>query len=218
MNGVIREVRRRLGRLRHEVMHGRADRQLAQASDAARRGWIAQAATDLPSLPVPVDVSAEVHTLCGEGPFEMGLWASWSLMRFLPPARRVVHSDGSLSAQSCARWAALIPGVRMLERDAGLVRMADHLAAYPKVLEWTRQYHFGFKLGGLHALVEAPRLIDIRWGHEDAPMITLVGSCEASGRTSPSNLSKTSATSDLSLSFKQCMNSRIPSVFFKSQA
>ncbi|MBM9593922.1 hypothetical protein [Roseitranquillus sediminis] len=157
----VQEMRRRLGRARDRLLHGRRNRRLAEAAVAARTGWIVEAARALTPLPEPAEVEAEVHTLCGEGQAAMGIWAGWSMMRFLPRARLVLHSDGTLTAETIALWRRLMPGTRVLSPEESEAAVAARLAAFPHVLDWTRRYHFGSKLGAFYAAAETPRLVDM---------------------------------------------------------
>lgn len=164
----LREIRRRLGAFRHQVLHGRRDRRLQAQAEAMQKDWVGDAAAALPALPEPVEVLAEIHMLCGEKQAPMGLWASWGLMRFLPETRFVLHSDGSITPQTAARWQAMLPGMRLISQAEGLVAVSDRLAEFPHVVNWTQTYHFGFKLGGLHSQVEAPKVVDL-----DSDVLTL---------------------------------------------
>ena len=157
----LRDLRRTLGRAREELLHGRRNRRLAAAAEEARTGWVAEATRQLAPLPAPGEVAVEVHSLCGERQADMGIWASWSLLRFLPRARLVVHSDGTLTESTVALWRRAVPGMRLVEPAESDAAMADRLSAHPRVLEWSRRYHFGRKLGGCYATLGAPRLIDM---------------------------------------------------------
>ena len=156
-----REIKRQIGALRDKALYGIRDQRLKVASEAARVGWIAEAVQELRPLPEPKNVTAEVHTLCGEDQANMGIWASWSVMRYLSDARFVVHSDGTLSQRTIDLWQRLVPGTRVFSRDAGLAALETRLANFPHVLNWTRDYHFGAKLGGIHALAKAPQILDM---------------------------------------------------------
>jgi hypothetical protein len=82
-------------------------------------------------------------------------------MRFLPQARFVLHSDGSLSEETVAVWKSILPGMRVVDPEAGETAMSEQLADSPHVLRWSRDYHFGPKIGSIHCLADAPRIIDM---------------------------------------------------------
>jgi hypothetical protein len=99
--------------------------------------------------------------MCGEGQALMGIWASYSLMRFLADARLVVHSDGTLTRATVERWSRAVPGLRIVTRDEGARATAARLAGFPKVLDWSTTYHFGAKLGPFYSVGATERLIDM---------------------------------------------------------
>ncbi len=159
---MMSRLRKRLGALRTALVHGRSNRRLAEAAAIQRADWMDATAWTLPSLPpAPQTAAVEVHSLCGAGQVGMGLWSSWSLMRFLPAARFVLHSDGSLTPDMIARWQAILPGMRVVTADDSLAAMEIRLAQFPRVLAWSKSYHFGFKLGGLHCSAGALKIIDM---------------------------------------------------------
>ena len=157
----LRDLRRTLGRVRDSVLYGRRDRRLAAAADAARTGWIATATERLAPLPPPSGAAVEMHTLCGEKQATMGIWSSWSLLRFLPQGRLVVHSDGSLTEPTVELWRRAVPGLRLVGPEESDAAMAARLGAFPRVLDWSRRYHFGRKLGGFYSTTATPRQAEI---------------------------------------------------------
>lgn len=162
---MLSKLRKRAGAWRSALVDGPTNRRLAEQAQRQRAAWIDAAAWDLPPLQpapaAPADVAVEVHSLCGEAQVSMGLWASWSLLRFLPDARFVLHSDGSLTPDTITRWRTILPGMRVLDRPESLATMERELADFPRVLAWSRAYHFGFKLGGVQCSVAAPKLIEL---------------------------------------------------------
>lgn len=154
--------KKRLARLRDALIHGPRDRRLAAQAARLRADWIDAAARRLPPLrEAPPAPQIEVHSFSGEDQAVMGLFASWSLMRFLPEARFVLHSDGSLTSGTIAVWTAMLPGMRVIDPAAGAAAMAEQLADMPHVRRWCREYHFGPKLGSVHCLAEAPRIVEM---------------------------------------------------------
>jgi hypothetical protein len=159
---ILSRYKKRLARLRDALLHGRHDRRLAARATSLRADWIDDAARRLPPLrEAPDHPSLEVHSFSGEGQAVMGLFSSWSLMRFLPHARFVLHSDGSLTPETIATWTAMLPGMRVIEPAAGAAAMVEQLADMPHVQRWCREYHFGPKLGSVHCLAEAPRIVEM---------------------------------------------------------
>jgi hypothetical protein len=74
---------------------------------------------ELPKLACDATSRIEIHMLCGERQADMGIWASWSLLRFLRPSQLWVHSDGTLTGGGMERWEAVIAGVRFVDPDVG---------------------------------------------------------------------------------------------------
>jgi hypothetical protein len=105
--------------------------------------------------------SVEVHTTCGEAQSGMGLWSSWSLMRFLPDARLVVHSDGSLTPDTIDVWSSMAPGAKFVSREENLDRMQQRFAAFPRIRAWSETYHFGMKIGGIYSVAESETVFEI---------------------------------------------------------
>jgi hypothetical protein len=157
---MLRELRRWGGRVRDSLLYGRRNRRLAAEAAAMRGGWIEAAADALPPLPDAGPATVEVHTMCGTGQVLMGIWSSYSLMRFLPGARLVVHDDGTLARADVERWRRAIPGLAVIAPEAARAATAAHLARFPHVRDWSLAYHFGPKLGGFQAALRSDRLID----------------------------------------------------------
>ena len=159
---LLRSLRRQLGKTRDQLLHGRRDRRMAAEAAALRDGWAAEAMRALPPLPDPgSSPRIEVHTLCGEAQSAMGIWSTWSLIRFLPGTRLIVHSDGSLSPETAALWREKLPGLRVVETAESDAAMEERLATFGHILDWSRRYHFGRKIGGYYSIARAPRLVEV---------------------------------------------------------
>ena len=96
----------------------------------------------LESLP-PVDASAsagldlEVHMLCGEKTSDMGMWSSWSLMRFIPQAMFYLHSDGTLSDRTIGRWQRILPRMVVVGLDeANALVQSAWGGRFPHLKRW----------------------------------------------------------------------------------
>jgi hypothetical protein len=149
---MLRDVRRWGGRVRDSLLYGRENRRLAEAAAAMRAGWIEAAADALPPLPDAGPATVEVHTLCGTGQVPMGVWSSYSLMRFLPGARLVVHDDGTLTRADVERWRRPVPRLRVIPREEGRAAAAAHLVRFPHARDWSLAHRVGAKLGGFKTL------------------------------------------------------------------
>jgi hypothetical protein len=154
-------IRKVAGRLRDQSLHGRRFAELARKSQAARQGWIAAAALSLPPLPRVSAPKSEAHILCSTDHHEMGIWAAWSLLRYLPQTRLVLHLDGAIPAGAAQQWSRLFPDARILTRRESLVLVDGRLANFGAVRRWTAAYYCGLKLGGFHAAALTDRLIEL---------------------------------------------------------
>jgi len=157
----LQTVRRLLGRGKQELLHGASNRRLASDAKRIRETWSKKAIDELPSLPKPHSTFIEVNTMCGNSQFDMGIWASWSLMRFLPEARLIVHSDGTLSEDRICMWKKMLPGTQVRTRETSLAQLSEILSRFRHVNNWTESYHFGLKLGAFHGLGEGRVVVDL---------------------------------------------------------
>jgi hypothetical protein len=102
------------------------------------RGYYSAALSDLPPIAGdgPGD-AIDVHMLCGEGSSDMGMWSSWSLLRFLPRARFYVHCDGTLKPSTVEQWRELIPDLHYISSADADRRVQEVLAqSCPQLLAW----------------------------------------------------------------------------------
>ncbi len=149
-----REFRRRAGNFRDKLLYGRERKQLARAAEHARQGWILQAQGQLPQTATDAPDGTQMLVLSGEAQSQMGLWSSWSLMRFFPKGTLVLVDDGTLRPQTVARWRALIGNFRYVSADDGRAAMERHLAQFPKLASWSAQYFCGAKLGVFQSVMQ----------------------------------------------------------------
>lgn len=140
--------------LRDRILYGRERKQLAQDAEIARTGWIAQAQSKLPQVAAGAPDGTQLLTLSGERQAQMGLWSSWSLMRFFPNATLIVVDDGSLRADTIAQWRSLIGNFRYVSADDGRGAMDRHLAEFPMLKSWSSSYFCGAKLGVFQSVME----------------------------------------------------------------
>ncbi len=132
-------LRRRLGALKWRLTEvWPAEIRLVSARRLRPR-WAALSRL-LPQLAVPrEEPDVEVHMLCGEAQVDMGIWASWSFLRFLPGALFFLHSDGTLTGESVSAWRRIIPQLEFVDSAASEDRMHAVLAAWPHLSSWRRK-------------------------------------------------------------------------------
>jgi len=112
----------------------------------------------LPPLPPFHGNVYELHMLCGHRDVDMGIWASWSIMRFLEgKARLYVHSDGTLTAEDEAFWKEIIGEVVVIDRkesDATVEKALKEKA--PQLYPWRCSNWASAQLVDVHFFGEAP--------------------------------------------------------------
>ncbi len=115
----------------------------------------------LPSLPSFVENRCELHMLCGHRDVDMGIWASWSIMRFMAgQARLYVHSDGSLTAEDEKFWRGIIGEVIFINRQDSDLKIEQALAAKTTHLyPWRCTNWASAQLVDVHFYGDAPNLL-----------------------------------------------------------
>jgi hypothetical protein len=117
--------------------------------------------SQLPPLPPFSRSRHELHMLCGHRDADMGIWASWSIMRFLDgEARLYVHSDGTLTDADADQWKRVIGEVIVVDRkesdavvDKALASTTSHL--YP----WRCSNWASAQLVDIHFFGETPTML-----------------------------------------------------------
>jgi hypothetical protein len=60
--------------------------------------------------------------MCGTNHVNIGIWASWSLLRFLPEASLILHSDGSLKDEYLESYRRVIPNLTLIAKKESDLR------------------------------------------------------------------------------------------------
>jgi len=95
----------------------------------------------LPPVPPPSEVAFEIHMLCGHRDCDMGIWASWSLMRFLDGRSKLfVHCDGSLTESDVAEWSRVINGVQVVSRQSADLMVRERIGHTRHLYSWRCSY------------------------------------------------------------------------------
>jgi hypothetical protein len=95
-------------------------------------------AFQLPQILAPRHPEVEIHMLCGKAYLDMGIWASWSILRFLENALLYVHSDGTL--EDIAAWRKVIPEMVLVSKTESNERAAKEISSrYPLLYRWRCQ-------------------------------------------------------------------------------
>lgn len=117
----------------------------------------------LPPLPPFRDNRYELHMLCGHRDTDMGIWASWSIMRFLDgQARLYVHSDGTLTDDDVNLWKIIIGEVVVIDRRTSDETVERALAKRAACLHrWRCSNWASAQLVDVHFFGDAPGMLII---------------------------------------------------------
>lgn len=110
----------------------------------------------LPSIPQRSGEKIEIHMLCGKRDLDMGIWASWSLFRFLEGKGQLfIHSDGSLCEADLELWREKIAGLSLIGRRQSKEAVAELLSSRAPILyEWAQNNLPGIQLIDTHLFGE----------------------------------------------------------------
>ena len=102
----------------------------------------------------------EIHMLCGKRDLNMGILASWSLMRFLNgEAHLIVHSDGSLDDEDLTLWRDKVAHISLISRKEAEKRAAETLAGNEKLLDWRESNWASAQLVDAHLFGSQDRVL-----------------------------------------------------------
>jgi hypothetical protein len=112
----------------------------------------------LPPIPAPRYPEVEIHMLCGKTQMDMGIWASWSILRFLENALLYVHSDGTL--EDIAAWRKVVPGMVLVSKTESDEKVAKEISSrYPLLYRWRCQNTTSPQVVDVHLFGKSDRLI-----------------------------------------------------------
>jgi hypothetical protein len=134
--GALRKVRKQVGRIKCRVVDQWPYAVLA-AQVPAMRHELRTFVDHLPILAPSDRVRYEIHMLCGRRDIDMGILASWSLMRFMGgEAKLIVHSDGSLDGTDSHRWKRVVGHLELISRTASDATVSDALSHTRHLYPW----------------------------------------------------------------------------------
>jgi hypothetical protein len=158
---MIQQIRKRLGRVKclliDELPYRNATRSIAGIREEYR-----QLLARIPPVSGGDGEDVEVHMLCGTGSADMGMWASWSLMRYFPAGTLILHSDGSLTADDLQPWRRLIPNLVHVTKEEGDRMSQERLEGrHPALAAWRPGNPYSIKAIDSHLFGKQPRIIVI---------------------------------------------------------
>lgn len=155
MNTHLRAARRMLGLVRRRTVDAARIRVL-EARVRSRRDELKNLLPQLPQVRCVPSGTFHVTMLCGHTHVDMGILASWSLLRFLPPSSLCIVSDGSLTDRDKRIWERVIDSVRFIDVEEGNALAASRVKArYPNLWHLRNTHVVGRKLIDVHCSGEA---------------------------------------------------------------
>jgi hypothetical protein len=117
----------------------------------------------LPSVPKASSSNIEVHMLCGHRDAAMGVFSSWSLLRFLNGEGTLyIHSDGTITEEDIFRWNTVIPGIILISKEEADQRVAIELKNSTKYLyNWRCNYGMSAQVVDYHLFGETSKIISM---------------------------------------------------------
>jgi hypothetical protein len=115
----------------------------------------------LPALPEYRENRYEIHMLCGHRDVDMGIWASWSILRFLDGFGKLyVHSDGTLTDMDALLWRKVVGGMVVVDRTESDQKIKKELSSRTKILlPWRFSNWASAQLVDVHYFGNSPTLL-----------------------------------------------------------
>jgi len=152
------KIRQSVGMLKYKVLDCWPYK-FKEIRAAKLREQLRQRAIKLPQVATVTHPKVEIHMLCGEKQLDMGIWASWSLLRFFNNAVLYVHSDGTLE-EDVGAWREVVPGMVLVSKAESNERAATEISSrYPLLYKWRCRDWCGPQVVDSHLFGESDRLI-----------------------------------------------------------
>jgi hypothetical protein len=153
------KIRKTLGRIKWYLFGVLPYYPLKKKGEASRLKWMDRA-SELPSLRWSGQSGPEIHMMCGTNHVNMGIWASWSLLRFLPGASLILHSDGSLRDEHLESWRRVIPNLTLITKEESDLRARQVLKdKFPLLSEWRARQFYSVKFIDFHLHGTSDRIV-----------------------------------------------------------
>lgn len=153
-------LRKQLGYLKCKLIDELPYQFLRKKGDKVREELKGKISLLPPIQPTGDGPEVSIQMLCGKKHLDMGIWASWSLMRFIPSARLMVFSDGTLTEADLGDWRRVIPNLQLISSEANLQKSDEVLKdRYPFLHEWRVRNLYSAKFLGFHFQGDSDRII-----------------------------------------------------------
>ncbi len=153
------KLRRTTGRLKYKVLDCWPYK-FKEKKASKLRIQLRTMVSKLPQLPPVANQQVEVHMFCGKAQLDMGIWASWSVLRFLQNAVLYVHSDGTMNQEDVVEWRSIIPDLVFVSKEAADNRVSTEIAPkFPALYTWRCNYWSGSQVVDVHLFGKSDRLI-----------------------------------------------------------
>jgi hypothetical protein len=152
------QIKHHLGLLKYRILSETFGRYLASRSKTARE----RAQAFLPELP-PLNgegqADIEVHMLCGAKQIDMGIFASWSILRFAPDAAFYLHGDPSLRTKDLDQWKRAVPNLIFIDSTQGDAAAKLAISGLPHLESLRANHPLARKLIDPHLFGECNQLL-----------------------------------------------------------
>ena len=93
----------------------------------------------------------EIHMLCGKKHVDMGIWSTWSIMRYFENSHLYIHSDGTLDDEDILLWKKIIPSLTIVHKSEAGIKAKDYIqSAFPFLYNWRNTDWCGSYLVDFH--------------------------------------------------------------------
>ena len=131
-----------------------------QRQAAKLRAQLRPKAFELPPIKPVGKPEIEIHMLCGKKQLDMGIWASWSILRFMDNAILYVHSDGTLQPDDLNVWRKVIQGLIFVSKKEADARVGSEISkSFPLLYAWCCCYKYSAQVIDMHLFGQTDRLI-----------------------------------------------------------
>ncbi len=158
---ILQKTHQKLGRIKCVVLDQWPYRSAMKAIPRIRGGFL-PLLRKLPALTTVGNAARyEIHMLCGHRDADMGIWASWSILRFLDGmGRLIVHSDGTLTPDDECLWREIVGDLMVVDRGESDLITRRELAAHTRHLHpWRCSNWASAQLVDVHYFGDAPTLL-----------------------------------------------------------